>query len=144
MGYVLDVAYRHGQPVTHLRTDADVDAFVDLLLDPDLDPRYRAATAYAVDERTDTEGLKHELLIGVNPATGRGAVRYTGDEGTWYIAGGDVDPVGAVVFPYFGVPAEFPADAEVPVDLVRRALRGLLAGCGARPEADGLVWVETD
>ncbi|WP_033440867.1 Imm1 family immunity protein [Saccharothrix sp. NRRL B-16314] len=138
MGYVLDVAYRHDQEPRHLRTRADVDAFVDELLT--LGPAYSAATAYAVEEGSDALP-DHELLIGTGGQTGLGAVRYSGEHGTWYLQGERVSPDG-VRFAYFGTAQEFPADAEVPLDLVREALWGLLTSRGDRP--DGLTWAETD
>ncbi|MFD1150483.1 Imm1 family immunity protein [Saccharothrix hoggarensis] len=138
MGYVLDVAYRHDQEPRRLRTREDVDAFVDELLT--LGPAYRAATAYAVREDSD-ELPDHELLVGVSAETGLGAVRYSGEDGTWYVPGGHANAQG-VTFAYFGTAHEFPADAEVPLDLVREALWGLLAGRGDRPS--GLSWAETE
>ncbi|MBP2339797.1 hypothetical protein JOF41_005975 [Saccharothrix coeruleofusca] len=138
MGYVLDVAYRHDQEPKHLRTREDVDAFVDELAT--LGPAYSAATAYAVKENSD-ELPGHELLIGVSTRTGLGAVRYSGEGGTYYLRGERANPEG-VSFGYFGTAAEFPVDAEVPLTLVREALWGLLASRGDRP--DGLSWTETD
>ncbi len=141
MGYVLDVAYRHDQEPKHLRTREDIDAFVDELTT--LGPAYTAATAYAVEEDAVEAGgdalPDHELLVGTR--AGLGAVRYSGADGTWYVKGGRVNPEG-VAFAYFGTAHEFPADAEVPLDLVREALWGLLASRGGRP--GGLAWAETD
>lgn len=138
MGYVLDVAYRHDQEPRRLRTREDVDAFVDELAA--LGPAYRAATAYAVEEGSDALP-DHELLIGASAETGLGAVRYSGEAGTWYVRGERANP-GGVTFAYFGTAHEFPADAEVSLDLVREALWGLLESRGGRP--GGMVWAETD
>lgn len=138
MAYVLEVAYRHDQPTTHLRTRAEVDAFVDELLT--LGPQYTAATAYAVQEGSE-ELPDHELLIGVSSQTSLGAVRYSGADGTWYVQGERTNPDG-VVFAYFGSGQEFPADADVPLAVVRDALWGLLLAEGQRPE--GLGWATTD
>uniref|UniRef100_UPI0031D883F6 Imm1 family immunity protein n=1 Tax=Saccharothrix mutabilis TaxID=33921 RepID=UPI0031D883F6 len=135
---MLEVAYRHDQPTTHLRTRAEVNAFVDELLT--LGPEYTAATAYAIQEGSETLP-DHELLIGASSRTNVGAVRYSGEEGTWYAKGELTNPNG-VVFAYFGSGQEFPPDAEVPLTVVRAALWGLLAGEGRRPE--GLTWVATD
>ncbi|MFT7841436.1 Imm1 family immunity protein [Saccharothrix sp. BKS2] len=138
MGYVLDVAYRHDQEPKRLRTREDVAAFVDELAT--LGPAYAAATAYAVEEGSDALP-DHELLIGARARTGLGAVRYSGEAGTWYAKGERTNPEG-VAFAYFGTSHEFPADAEVPLDLVREALWGLLTNRGGRP--DGMTWAETD
>jgi hypothetical protein len=140
VGYVLDVAYQHDQEPRHLRTRAEVDAFINELVT--LGPAYSAATAYAVEE--DSDALpNHELLIGANGHTGLGAVRYSGEEGTWYGRGEQVNPKG-VSFAYFGTAHEFPEDAEVPLTVVREALWGLLMSRGGRPAGTGMTWAETD
>ncbi|SEP72480.1 Imm1 family immunity protein [Lentzea albida] len=138
MGYVLDVAYRHDQEPKHLRSREDVDAFVEELLT--LGPAYSAATAYAVEEGSD-DLPDHELLIGADGTTGMGAARYSGEAGTWYVRGEHAKR-GSVSFAYFGTAQEFPADAEVPLSLVREVLVGLLESGGGRP--DGLNWAVTD
>ncbi|MGI5503742.1 Imm1 family immunity protein [Lentzea sp. CA-135723] len=138
MAYVLDVAYRHDQEPRHLRSREDVDAFVEELLA--LGPAYNAATAYVVEEGSD-DLPDHELLIGANATTGFGSARYSGEAGTWYVQGEHTKP-GNVSFAYFGTEHEFPADAEVPLDLVREVLWGLLENRGGRPA--GQNWVETD
>ncbi|MGZ3142452.1 Imm1 family immunity protein [Lentzea chajnantorensis] len=130
MSYVLEASYKHGAGVRFLRGDGDIDGFLTELLNAG--PDYRSATVYAVDEAAD-EDPAHELVVGVDEATGLGAVRYAGDDGEWFSKGGKVNPDG-VRFLYYGTAHEYPADSEVPLDLVRQALRELLANEGKRPE----------
>ncbi|PSL55184.1 immunity protein Imm1 of predicted polymorphic toxin system [Saccharothrix carnea] len=139
MSYHLEVAYHNDQAVTELRTRDDVDRFVDELLAAG--PDHTAATAYAIDPDEGREFPNHELTIGASAQTGLGAVRYSGEEGAYYLKGAQANPDG-VTFAYFGTAHEFPADAEVPLSLVRQALWGLLTSCGERPS--GLSWTETD
>ncbi|MCR3746115.1 Imm1 family immunity protein [Lentzea californiensis] len=134
MSYVLEASYKHGAGVTLLRTDDDVDGFLTELLDAGQD--YRSATVYAVDECAD-EDPTHELVVGVDQASALGAVRYADDDGEWFSRGEQVKPDG-VRYLYYGTAHEFPADSEVPLDVVRQALQELLANQGMRPE--GLSW----
>jgi hypothetical protein len=130
MSCVLEASYKHGAGVRFLRGDEDIDGFLAELLNAG--PDYQSATVYAVDEAAD-EDPAHELVVGVNAVTALGAVRYAGDDGEWFSKGEKVNP-GGVRFLYYGTAHEYPADSEVPLDLVRRALRELLANAGKRPE----------
>jgi hypothetical protein len=128
MGYVLEATYRHGGGVTFLRSREDIDRFVNELLAAGWE--YTAATVYTIDEATDVDP-DHELVIGANPKTDLGAVRYSG-EGTWWSRGEQTNPLG-VEFAYFGTGQEFPADSEVPLAIVREAMWELLTTGGKRP-----------
>ncbi|MFC0069705.1 Imm1 family immunity protein [Umezawaea endophytica] len=141
MGTALKATYRHGHPAAVLRTREDIDAFVDALLAAGWE--YTSATIYAVDENIDGRP-DHELVIGADATTGLGAVRYAGDvpgddrgEGEWFSRGDRANPQG-VEFAYFGTGHDWPADAEVPLDVVRDAVADLLARPGARPA--GVTW----
>lgn len=74
-------------------------------------------------------------------ATGLGAARYSGNAGTRYVRG-ERTRAEHVAFACFGTAQEFPADAEVPLSLVREVLWGLPESRGERPA--GQNWVETD
>ena len=131
MSCVLEASYKHGAGVTLLRTDGDIDDFLAELLNAG--PDYQSATVYAVDEATDEDPV-HELVAGIDQAAALGAVRYAGEEGEWFSKGDRVNPDG-VRYLYYGTAQEFPADSEVPLDLVRQALRELLSSEGKRPES---------
>ncbi|KOV79882.1 hypothetical protein ADL03_35620 [Nocardia sp. NRRL S-836] len=126
----MEASYKHGAGVRLLRGDDDIDSFLAELLGAG--PDYRSATIYAVDEAA-AEDPSHELVIGVDEATALGAVRYAGDDGEWFSKGEKINPDG-VRFTYYGTAHEYPADSEVPLDVVRQALRELLANEGKRPE----------
>jgi len=130
MGYVLKVAYRHDVGVRTLRTDKDIAAFLDELTTAGWE--YTAATVYAVQEGSETDP-DHELVIGANAETGLGVVRWSRD-GTYYSQGAHINPNG-VEHAYFGTAQDFPADSEVPLDVVRLAMRQLLDNHGERPSA---------
>jgi hypothetical protein len=138
MGYVLEATYRHGTGVSLLRSPEDIARFVDELLAAGWE--YTAATVYAVDEANDGDP-DHELTVGADSEIGLGAVRYTGESGTWYSQGDRVNPNG-VTFYYFGNDHQFPADAEVPLDTVRAAMWELLTRQGQRP--DCLTWQQLE
>jgi hypothetical protein len=134
MGYVLEASYKHGQGLRLLRVNEEIDDFLTELLNAG--PDYQSATVYAVDETTD-EDPDHELVIGVDAETALGAIRFAGADGEWFSQGERVNPNG-VRYLYYGTAHDFPADSEVPLLLVRRALGQLLAGRGKRP--DGVLW----
>ncbi|SMC69151.1 Imm1 family immunity protein [Lentzea albidocapillata] len=134
MSYVLEASYKHGAGVSLLRTNDDIDGFLTELLNAG--PDYQSATVYAMDESAD-EDPTHELVVGVDQASALGAVRFAGDDGEWFSKGEQVNPDG-VRYLYYGTAHEFPADSEVPLDVVRQALRELLSNEGTRPE--GLSW----
>ncbi|HVK21644.1 MAG TPA: Imm1 family immunity protein [Actinokineospora sp.] len=144
MGIVLEVAYHNDVPVKALRTAADIEEFMAELLAAD--PGHRSASVYAIDEATDADP-DHEMIVGVNPERGVGVVRYSGgdpipgdDAEEWFSARGQA-VTGTVVYTYFGTGHDFPADAEVSVDLVKEAMGELLARDGKRPTC--VTWSST-
>lgn len=125
----------HDNPVT-LHTSADTDALVDALLAEPV--ANRTATLYHQDRPRNVAGVPdHELLVAVDPDTSTGALRYSGDGGSWY-SRGDSDKVGTVLYYYAGSDNEFPADAELPLHLVRAAVVEFLTTGGQRPT--GTAW----
>lgn len=137
MAYFLEAAYTNEAEPSRLRTAEEIDAFVAELLTAGWE--HTAAAVYAIDDSTDPDRFPdHELLIGADAATGLGGLRWTG-QGTFYSKGEQTNPQG-VEFAYFGTGHEFPADAEVPLEIVREAMIGLLNGRGRRP--DCVTWQE--
>jgi hypothetical protein len=135
MTYHLKAAYHNDQPIAELRTREDIASFVKNLLAAGWE--HTAASVYAVADGSSTPP-DHEMLVGVNGDTGVGAVRYAGN-GDWYSHGDRTNPDG-VIFAYFGTGHEFPADAEVPLDLVREAMWELMTMGGRRPSC--VAWQE--
>lgn len=141
MGFVLEVAYHDDKPAQRLRTAAEIDDFVAELLEAGWE--YTSASVYAIDEDDDTRP-DHQMIIGADKTTGLGAVRYSGgeeipgdDAEEWFSVGDRVNPDG-VEFAYFGTGHDFPDNSEVSLDLVKQAMRELLASGGRRP--DGVTW----
>ncbi|WP_147459256.1 Imm1 family immunity protein [Saccharothrix variisporea] len=123
--------------MTELRSEDDVDRFLRELRSAG--PDHTAATVYAIDPDDDSDFPDHELTVGVDAARNVGAVRYSGELGTWYSQGTTANPQG-VRFAYFGNAHDFPPDAEVPLADVRAAVVDLLISGGARSAA--LSWQE--
>lgn len=140
MGFVLEVSYRNEVEPRLLRTPDDIDTFLNDLLNAGWENA--SATVYALEENSDI-APEHELVVGVRQATSVGVVRYSGEQdgrgGEWFSRGEQVNPRG-VVYAYFGTGHDFPADAEVPLCLVRQALGELLDNKGKRPTC--VVWQE--
>lgn len=135
MGYVLEVAYKHGVGVKLLRTDTDIADFLDELMAAGWE--YTSATVHAVPDGSVADP-DHEMAVGVDAASGLGAVRWSGD-GTYYTKGDCTNPNG-VEYAYFGTGHDFPPNSEVPLETVRLAMWQLLAGQGKRPA--GMAWQE--
>ncbi|WP_433270814.1 Imm1 family immunity protein [Actinosynnema sp. CS-041913] len=138
VGHHLEVAYHNDQAVTELHTAEDVDRLLIEL--GSCGPDHTAATVYAVDPDKHLDFPDHELTIGIDPARGVAALRYSGVDGTLYSQGNDSNPNG-VNYTYFGNGHDFPADAEVPLTAARDAVAQLLATGGTRP--DGMTWRDT-
>ncbi|MFB9500001.1 Imm1 family immunity protein [Saccharothrix mutabilis subsp. capreolus] len=123
--------------MTELRSEEDVDRFLHELAHAG--PDHTAATVYAIDPDSVSDFPDHELTVGLNAANNVGAIRYSGEEGTWYSQGPTSNPQG-VRFAYFGNAHDFPPNAEVPVTEVRAAVIDLLANGGSRPAV--VTWQE--
>jgi len=134
MSYVLQGSYQYDQEPTIMRSDEDIDGFLAQLMAAG--PEFTAATVYAVDETSDVEP-DHQVVVGVDAGSSSGGLSYAGEDGEWFSKGTSADPDG-VVFVYFGTGHDFPADARVPVEVVRQALSELLEKQGRRP--DSVTW----
>lgn len=115
--------------------DAAVDA-VHALLVESVD-NHTAALHHLNRPRNPAGVPDHELLVAVDPQTSTGALRYSGDGGSWYSRGSS-GKAGVILRYYAGSDNEFPADAELPLDLVRAATAEFLGNGGRRPA--GVTW----
>ncbi len=119
-----------------ISTPEQIDELIDALLAESFD---NTVAALYVRERPKTAKGRpdHELRIGVDPERKLGSVRYAGtvdqQRGAWYIGGQPVQH-DEVYYEYMGDPQEFPTDAEVSLDVVREAVKELLA-TGERPQS---------
>ncbi|MFD7158825.1 Imm1 family immunity protein [Kribbella sp. NPDC059898] len=136
MTYTIAAYYKHGhgQDPVIISTPEQVDELVDALLAESFD---NTVAALYIRERHKTGKGRpdHELRVGVGPERKLGSVRYAGvvDEqrGAWYIGGQPIRH-DEVYYEYMGSPQDFPADAEVPLDVVRQVIQEFLAS-GTRP-----------
>lgn len=135
----VEAFYRHGHGDSPLviGTPEDIDALVDALLHEEWENR--TAALYHRDHPRNPRGYPdHEFHIAVDPDSMTGALRYMGGspagDGTWF-SKGDSGKTGTVLHFYMGSDNEFPADSEIPLDLVRVAAREFLANAGQRPES---------
>ncbi|MBW4716991.1 Imm1 family immunity protein [Saccharothrix obliqua] len=74
--------------------------------------------------------------VGVHGEAGRGALYYSGDGGAWFSQGApgpDRSPVETILYYYMNSDTEYPADSEIPLDVVRRAAHEYMTTGGNRP-----------
>lgn len=100
--------------------------------------RVSAASEEAVEEiarlqaaLSDIQRIATAMANRIDAETGLGRCA-TPATVTGSARGERINPEG-VTFSHFGVPHDFPADAEVSLDTVREAVRELLTGGGKRP-----------
>jgi hypothetical protein len=131
---IVKAYYKHEHDAEPLRleTAADADRFIDGLLSEDYE---HSVAALYVEGRINAAGAPdHELLVAINNEDGDvGALRYMGGGGNYYSrgqAGGDKE----VTYYYTGSDREFPADSEIPIEAIRRAVKEFLV-TSERPTA---------
>jgi hypothetical protein len=138
MANVLTASYRHGRRPSTLRTRTEIREFLTALVSAGWE--FSAAAVYSVDETADDEP-GHELIVGVNNATQSGGLRYAGSDGDWYSKGTQVSDHG-IQYVYFGTGHDFPADSEIPLTDIERAMGELLTSGGLRPEC--VTWQQAE
>ena len=132
MNPTVEAYYRpeHGSAPVAVRTDNDVDALIDQLLTEPLSNSI--AALYHRDRPLNPAGVPdHELYLAVYPPAAVGGLCYRSD-GTWYTKG-QASERDEVFYYYMGADTDFPIDSEVPVSLLRQAVKEFLHHSGARP-----------
>lgn len=120
-----------GDPPIIVNTTAELDAFVDRLLDETRDHAVPSMIQVAVVGGPEW----HAMEVGVGQE--RGFVTYHAiDDGG--VTLGDPTRTGWVVYDYMANATEIDASAEIPVELVRQGLREYLESDGAKPTS--LPW----
>ncbi|MFF4902083.1 Imm1 family immunity protein [Streptomyces sp. NPDC001068] len=128
---VLDVQFQseRGRVRALLVSADDVDSFIDVLLDGRHDRN--CAVVYSLDRPTLPSGYRdHELAVGVDRVTQVGALTLSVDEG--YVSKGSVDR-GIREYMLLGHVREFMPGSEIPVGLVRQAVKEFLGNGGRVP-----------
>ena len=133
MPYGVEARYRHENvrnPVL-LRTSSDVDALIDLLL---AGSQYENLAQLHSRERSlmPSGDFDHELLAGVNQDLGVGVLAFMDADGN-VVTMGSPNSRAEPVYWIMGHRKEFPDRSEVPIPLVRQAVKEFLESGGCRP-----------
>jgi hypothetical protein len=113
-----------------LGTPEDVDALIDALLESPEDGNL--AQLHSLERSLLPSGYPdHELLVGVNGDLQVGVLAFMDYEGNVVTRGMASRP--DVAYSITGARTEFPDNSEIPVDLVRRAVKEFLLAGGQRP-----------
>lgn len=137
----IEAYYReeHGRNPVILTTAEDVDALIEALRTGP--PGYDMADLYSMDRPLLSDGQPdHQVRVGINGSLGVGAISF-GDVETGILV--SLGPPGSrkgVFYDMMGHRSEFPDYSEVPIDLVRRAVKEFLTSGGQRPTC--IQWQE--
>ncbi|TDD45554.1 hypothetical protein E1263_38365 [Kribbella antibiotica] len=127
--------YKNGAGPTLLNSAADVEALVEAVL---AEPFENSVVALYSEARPLLEsGVRdHELRIGIDAEAKMGGIRYSGDDGAergvWYVPGKPSQREEAFYY-YQGHDEGWPAESEVSIEDVRRAIGEFLESGGSRP-----------
>ncbi|MEU6381240.1 Imm1 family immunity protein [Streptomyces sp. NPDC046909] len=138
-----EVRYRleHGEEPDLLSTPEDVDALIDSLL---VGSPFENLAQIHSTERDLLPAFgdpDHELMVGVNKVLQVGVLSFmdgNGNVATRGSSNGRESPVYYIQ----GQMTEFPACSEIPIDVVRRAVKEFLFSGGQRPTC--VEWQELD
>ncbi|WP_078951923.1 Imm1 family immunity protein [Streptomyces sp. NRRL F-5755] len=120
----------HGEKPALLHTAEEVDALIDSLLTGPV--HENMAQIHSLERESMPSGFPdHELLVGVDRDLQVGVIAYLDSDGNVVTLGspGRSGPVYYIQ----GHMTEFPANSEIPIDLVRRGVKEFLSSGGRRP-----------
>ena len=134
MQHRVEARYRreHGEAPVILSTSEDVEALIDALL---TGPSYHnLAQLHSLDRPRLPSGYPdHELLVGVNRDLPVGVLAFMDAESGNVVTLDSSEGRGEVPYLIMGQLTEFPDHSEVPIELVRQAVKEFLATGGKRP-----------
>ncbi|UWE13590.1 Imm1 family immunity protein [Actinacidiphila bryophytorum] len=120
----------HGEDPVLLQGASDVDALIDVLLASR--PSENLAALHSLARPLMPAGVPdHELLVGANGDRLVGVLAFM-DDGN-FVSLDSSKEEGSVFYSIMGSATEFPVDSEVPIDLVREAVKEFLSSGGRRP-----------
>ena len=123
-----------------LDTPEDVDTLIDLLSAEEI--ASRMAALYSLERPlTPADVPDHELYVGVNGDLEVGALSFMDATGNWATRGPACNGTD-VRYCIMGSETEFPPDANIPLGLLRQAVKEFLTSDGQRPTC--VVWQEHD
>nr|BAK19874.1 hypothetical protein [Streptomyces rochei] len=129
----------HGDNPALLQSSSDVDAMVDALLASR--PSENLAALHSLERPLMPAGVPdHELLVGARGDLQVGVLGYM-DDGNWV----SFDPSGGrgdASYSIMGNATEFPSHSELPITLVRQAVKEFLSSGGQRPTC--IQWQEPE
>lgn len=128
-----EVYYRRGHREDPLVLSAsdDVDRLIDSLLTGE--EFHNLAHLNSLDrERLPSGDPDHELLVGVNRTLPVGVLEFMDASGNVVTLGHEMGR-GEVTYHIAGNPTEFPGRAEVPIELIRQAVKEFVTSGGQRP-----------
>ncbi|GAA1287780.1 hypothetical protein Psi02_70310 [Planotetraspora silvatica] len=132
MRYRAEAYYRkeHAEKRPVLSTPEEVDTLIDSLL---AGPAFHnMAELHSLDRALLPSGFPdHELLVGVDRKLQVGVLEFMDDGNV--VTLGSSEGRGEVSYFIVGNPTEFPDRSEIPIDLVRRAVKEFLVSGGQRP-----------
>src|SRR5882757_534695 len=104
-----------------LTSPGDVDRLIDTLLTGE--EFHNLANLHSLDREPLPSGCPdHELLVGVNRSLSVGVLEFMDASGNLVTLGPETDR-GEVVYHIAENPTEFPDRAEVPIELIRQAVK---------------------
>ncbi|MGW2525357.1 Imm1 family immunity protein [Streptomyces sp. NPDC001617] len=113
-----------------LSSERDVDALIDALLEGS--PFHNMAELHSLERSPLPSGFPdHELLVGVNKDLQVGVLEFMDESNL--VTLGSWTGRGEVSYHIAGNPTEFPERSEIPIELVRRAVKEFLMSGGQRP-----------
>jgi hypothetical protein len=129
----VEVYYRRGHrenpPI--LTSSDDVDRLIDVLLTGE--EFCNMADLHSLDRELLPSGYPdHELLVGVNRSLPVGVLEFMDADGNRVTLGPETGR-GEVVYHVAKNPTEFPNRAEVPIELIRQAVKEFVMSGGQRP-----------
>ncbi|MEU1277643.1 Imm1 family immunity protein [Streptomyces sp. NPDC005805] len=129
---------RHADDPAMVYSPEDVDALIESLAFGDEDETM--AFLQSLQRELLPSGFPdHQFLVGADGARGVGVVSFV-DESNYVSIGASKVRDGEVVYHIAGHSREFPADAEIPLPLVREAVKEFLLSGGQRPTC--IEWQE--
>ncbi|MCA2216319.1 Imm1 family immunity protein [Jidongwangia harbinensis] len=133
MSFTVEARYRrgHAQAPALLRSPDDVDAMIDALLAGPEDENL--AQLHSLERDTLLSGSPdHELLVGVDRTLQVGILTFMDAGGNWVTVGspGSRDDVDYFILGHW---TDLPGRSEVPLELVRRAVKEFCVVRGQRP-----------
>ncbi|WP_432177331.1 Imm1 family immunity protein [Streptomyces sp. NBC_00063] len=121
----------HGQSPVVLRSPEDVDNLIDELLVSD--PSGNMAFLHSLERPLMPAGVPdHKLMVGAEGGLQVGVLTFV-DDGNFVSLGPDAGR-GEVSYSVTENATEFPVRSEIPITLVRRAVKEFLSSSGKRPE----------